>query len=135
MSIDYSQVFQRLDEIVDFFGDEEENEIAQILRTRIINRTLNGIDINGASFIPYSIPYAKKRYRNGLPVSPVDLWAKESPHLLESITRMDDHTLFVPAEFVPMGQGNQNLRLWWGASDDDWYACREAVVLKYNSRF
>lgn len=45
----------------------------QRLRTRILERTAKGVDVEGRPFAPYSKKYAKKRDKSGRNVTPVDL--------------------------------------------------------------
>ncbi len=134
--IDFSPLYEEIDKRVQFFDEEEEAVLAQVLKTRIVNRTLNGSDINGVEFQPYVPSYEKYgRANKGLQLTPVDLYALGNPHLLDSITRMDDHTLFFLAELVPIAQGLQAKREFFGANDSDWQAGAEACVIKFNERF
>ena len=132
--IDFSQVYQRLDDTVSFFENEEESVIAQVLTKRIQNRTLNGLDVNMTPFIPYTPTYAKYgRYAKGLSTSPVDLYVTGA--MLNSIYHnLADHTLWINAEFIPIAEGNQSRRIWFAVNDEDWQAAQDAVVLHYNER-
>lgn len=132
--IDFSQALQAIDDTVSFFENEEEQIVADTLRTRIINRTLNGLDVNNSPFVPY-VPRYKRygRFNKGLQITPVDLWALGNPHMLESIMRMDNHTLFFPTEFVPIAKGLQAKRYFFGANDEDWQVVANNVATAYNN--
>ncbi len=62
---------------------ELNEEIGRQFITYLVARTLNGIDIHGKKFIPYSLYYAKKK---GVPRDKVDLRSNLlHKHMLQSI--------------------------------------------------
>lgn len=130
--IDFSELYRALDETVSFFEREEEKVVAKALKSRIVKRTINGMDAHGAAFIPYVPRYKGYRQRHGLQVEHVDLYALSNPHLLESITQMDNHTLFFLPEFVEIARGLQARREFFAANEQDWNAVAEAVAVEYN---
>ncbi len=134
MSIDFDELYRALDETVSFFDREEEKVVAQTLKTRIVNRTLNGSDVHGAALLAYTPRYKLFRQRHGLQVSKVDLYALGNPHLLNTITQMDDHTLFFLPESVEIARGLQSKREFFAANESDWQAVADAVAIDWNKK-
>jgi hypothetical protein len=139
--IDFSQVYEYLDETVSFFENEAEPLAAQELTYRIIDRTKKGEDVNGSRFIPYATKYASYRKGWGYGTSPVDLYflGTNTPdyphtHMLESM-QVINHALYFPEETLEIAIGNQVRREFFGANDSDWNAVAQRIATVYNEKF
>lgn len=68
----------------DLFADELGDEIGMFIVARIEQRTLDGRDVKGNMFVPYSPSYKKARAKAGFPVDKVDL--HRSGSMLSALT-------------------------------------------------
>lgn len=92
--------------------------------TRIVMRTRKGLDVDGASFIPYTPKYAEYKKNKGRKTSPVDLTF--SGNMLASIQTKVEKTLqgatgtifFGSALEAAKARGNQERRKFFGLSDE-----------------
>lgn len=58
----------------------------QFIRSRILERTSQGVDAEGQAFAPYSASYAKRKAKAGGRVDQVDLYGIEHhPHMMQAM--------------------------------------------------
>lgn len=138
----------RLREITEMGKNQELlNKIGLAFRTLTLRRTRKGKDIQGASFKPYSAPYAKIRAKAGEPTHPVNLTMDHVSGMLEKITYQtnisgdaasveawinDSEKSKIGYYHAVSGAGvNKVVRKWWGLSNEDEEKIRKTVTNEF----
>lgn len=141
VSITQNELPEARNLLAEFFHTTAPRIAARTLRTRIISRTLRGVDADGTRFVRYNRTYAKYfRKSHGLQTSPVNLYALGPNHMIESQDYYSDlettagrgKALAVSREANPRSIGNQSRRHWMGVNSGDAKQVSADILTEYN---
>jgi hypothetical protein len=116
----------------------------QFIRSRIADRTAQGVDVDGQPFAPYSAGYAKRKAKAEGRVDQVDLYGfLHHPHMMNLILTRPTEAGFevgfwgeeaVRAEALNEGLGHQVERRFFAASEQDVAEVRDAIGTRIAAR-
>ena len=117
---------------------------SQFIRSRILDRTAQGVDANGQPFQAYSAGYAKRKEKAGGRVDQVDLYSVEQhPHMLNAMLGRTNSDGFevgfygeeaIRAEANDKGLGHLPERGFFRANEEDIADVKEAMGARRNAR-